>query len=107
MAPTYASRIGHATLLASSTGEREWLAELEERVDATLFDRPMLRVLGMRDKPLVTREFLAKWDEKYPHATKLDLPAAGHFWQEDQPEAVAGAIREAFATAPEIPHRSG
>lgn len=97
VAPTYASRIGHATFLASITGEGEWLAELEQRVDVTLLDRPVLRVLGLRDKPLTTREFVAKWDEKFPDATTVDLPDAGHFWQEDEPEAVADAIREAFA----------
>ncbi|MGI9646506.1 MAG: alpha/beta fold hydrolase [Ilumatobacteraceae bacterium] len=99
VAPTYASRIGHATFLASITGERDWLADLERRVDTTLLDKPMLRILGYKDKPLTTREFLAKWDEKYPNATTLDLPDAGHFWQDDAPDAAATAIRDAFASA--------
>ncbi len=97
VAPTYASRIGHARFLSSITGEREWLADLERRVDTHLADKPLLRVLGYRDKPLTTGEFVAKWNEKFPHATVLDLPDAGHFWQEDEPRRVADAIRETFA----------
>lgn len=96
VAPTPESRIGHATFLASITGEKEWLAELERRVDATLLSKPMLRVLGYKDKPLTTKQFLKKWDEKHPNARRLDLPDAGHFWQEDEPEQVADAIRTAY-----------
>ena len=97
VAPTYRSRVGHATFLASIVGERQWLANLERRVDDVLLDKPMLRILGYKDTPLTTKEFLAKWDEKYPDAITLDLPEAGHFWQEDAPEKVSAAIREAFA----------
>jgi len=100
VAPTYRSRIGHATFLASIVGEDRWLAELELRVDATLLDKPMLRILGYKDKPLTTKEFVAKWDEKYPDAVTLDLPDAGHFWQEDEPEQVSAAIRNTFARQP-------
>ena len=96
VAPTPESRRGHAVFVTSILAEAPWLAELERRVDATLLDRPLLRVMGLKDKPLTTRGFLAKWNSKYPDATKLDLPNAGHFWQEDDPEAVADAIRSTF-----------
>jgi len=97
VAPTYRSRIGHATFVASIVGEREWLTELERRVDATLLDKPMLRIFGYKDKPLTTKEFVAKWEEKYPDAITLDLPDAGHFWQEDEPAKVSAAIRKTYA----------
>ena len=100
VAPTYQSRIGHATFVASIVGEDAWMAGLEQRVDATLLDKPMLRILGYKDKPLTTKEFVTKWDEKYPAAVKLDLPEAGHFWQEDQPEKVSTAIRNMYAHTP-------
>ena len=54
-------------------------------------------MLGLCDRPLATREFVAKWEEKFPEAIVLDLPDAGHFWQEDAPERVAAAIVDAFA----------
>lgn len=97
VAPTYRSRIGHATFVASIVGEDEWLSELERRVDATLLDKPMLRILGYKDKPLTTKKFVAKWEEKYPDAITLDLPDAGHFWQEDEPAKVSAAIRNTYA----------
>ncbi len=53
--PTPETRIGHAVFVKSITAEREWLAELERRVDAALADRPMLLVMGLKDKPLLRR----------------------------------------------------
>ena len=96
VAPTPESRIGHAVFPKAIVGETPWLAELEKRVDATLLDRPLLRIMGLKDKPMTSKQFLAKWDEKYPNARKLDLPKAGHYWQEDAPEEVAAAILEMY-----------
>ena len=97
VAPSPHSRIGHAIFPKAIVGEGAWLAELEERVRATLLDRPLLRITGMKDVPLTTRAFMRKWDDMWPDATKLDLPTAGHFWQEDEPVAAANAIIAAYA----------
>ena len=59
----------------------------------------MLRIMGLKDRPMTTKAFLAAWDEFYPDATKLDLPEAGHFWQEDAPEAAAEAIIDMYGGA--------
>lgn len=97
VAPTPHSRLGHAIFPKAIVGESEWLDQLEARVRAKLGDRPMLRIMGMKDVPLTTKAYLRKWDELWPNATKLDLPDAGHFWQEDEPDAAAEAIVRAYA----------
>ena len=97
VAPTARHRIGHAVFPKAIVGETEWLDALEARVRTTLADRPMLRIMGMKDVPLTTKAYLRKWDEVWPDATKLDLPDAGHFWQEDEPVAAAEAIINAYA----------
>ena len=96
VAPTPESRIGHAVFPKAIIGEERWLAELERRVDATLLGRPMLLTMGLKDKPMTTRAFLAKWEEKYPKAKRVDLPKAGHFFQEDAPAEAAAAILEMY-----------
>ncbi len=96
VAPTPESRIGHAVFPKAIIGEERWLADLEKRVDATLLDRPMLLTMGLKDKPMTTRAFLTKWDEKYPNARKVDVPKAGHFFQEDAPDEVVAAILEMY-----------
>ena len=106
VAPTPHSRIGHAVFPAAIVGETNWLDDLEARVAANLGDRPMLRIMGMRDLPLTTKAYLRKWDEMWPRATKLDLPNAGHFWQEDEPIAAAEAIVAAYATRRSTPTAS-
>ncbi|MGI9605529.1 MAG: DUF1330 domain-containing protein, partial [Acidimicrobiales bacterium] len=98
VAPSPHSRIGHAIFPKAIVGETSWLTELEKRVNATLAHLPMLRITGMKDVPMTTKAFLAKWDDMWPNATKLDLPRAGHFWQEDEPESAATAIIAAYST---------
>lgn len=97
VAPTPHSRTGHAVFPKAIVGETAWLNELEARVTANLADKPMLRIMGMKDVPLTTKAYLRKWDEMWPRAAKLDLPDAGHFWQEDEPVAAADAIIRAYA----------
>lgn len=97
VAPSPHSRTGHAVFPKAIVGETAWLTQLENRVNATLTHLPMLRITGMKDVPMTTKAFLAKWDEMWPNATKLDLPKAGHFWQEDEPVAAANAIIAAYA----------
>ena len=97
VAPTPHSRIGHAVFPKAIVGETPWLAELEQRVVATLLDSPLLRVMGLKDIPLTTKAVRAKWDSLYPNAVKLDLPKAGHYFQEDEPEVVSAAIVEMYA----------
>ena len=98
VAPTPHSRLGHAVFPKAIVGETEFLDALEARVKANLSHLPMLRIMGMKDVPLTTKAYLRKWDELWPDATKLDLPKAGHFWQEDEPAAASEAIIAAYAS---------
>ena len=95
--PTPESRRGHAIFPKAILGETAFLEALEVRVRANLGHLPMLRIMGLKDTALATKAYLRKWDELWPDATKLDLPDAGHFWQEDEPEAAATAIIRAYA----------
>ncbi len=97
VAPTPHSRIGHAIFPRAIVGETKWLDALEARVTAHLAHLPMLRIIGMKDVPLTMKAYLRKWEEMWPNATTLDLPDAGHFWQEDEPAAAAEAIIRAYA----------
>lgn len=51
-------------------------------------DRPVLICWGLRD-PVFDRDFLARWEEIYPHAEVHRFPAAGHYVLEDAPEIVS------------------
>ena len=97
VAPTPHARKGHAIFPKAIVGETAWLEALEQRVRTNLADRPMLRIMGMKDVPLTTKAYMRKWDDMWPNATKLDLPHAGHFWQEDEPVVAAEAIIAAYA----------
>ena len=97
VAPSPHSRKGHPLFAKAIVGETEWLDALERRVRANLSDRPMLRIMGLKDVPLTTKAYLRKWDDVWPNAVKLDLPNAGHFWQEDEPVEAASAIINAYA----------
>ena len=53
-------------------------------------------ITGMKDAALASKAYMRKWDEMWPDATVLDLPKAGHYWQEDDPDAAATAIIRAY-----------
>ena len=61
---------------------------------AELRDLPATLVWGMRD-PAFGLDYLKRWRGLLPHATVHELPAVGHFPQEEAPEAVLTAVREA------------
>ena len=51
--------------------------------------------------PLVTPWAPARWREEFPEAGCVELPDAGHFVQEDDPDACVAAIREVLAAVEE------
>ncbi|MCP5034704.1 MAG: hypothetical protein GY939_23105 [Actinomycetia bacterium] len=70
---------------------------MNQRVRTHLSDRPVLFVMGMKDKVLTSKSFLDRWSELFPSATWVELSEAGHFLQEDAPEDTASAIIDKFA----------
>jgi haloalkane dehalogenase len=53
---------------------------------------PLLLIWGMRDFAFGP-QLLEQWRERFPDAQVLELPDAGHFLQEDRPDAIVPAIR--------------
>lgn len=56
---------------------------------------PSLLLWGCRDF-VFTTHFLERWQEIFPQAEVLALPAAGHYLLEDEPDRIIGAIRNYF-----------
>lgn len=55
-------------------------------------DHPVTIMWGMRDK-IYNHAYLRRWRECYPAASCLELPDAGHYLQEDEPDAVLEHLR--------------
>ena len=58
----------------------------------SLRKRPALIVWGMKD-PAFPPRLLKRWREALPEARVVELPRAGHWPHEEEPEAVADALR--------------
>lgn len=67
------------------------LCGIADRIES-LGDRPMEIVWGMRDW-CFTPMFKAQWEQRFPDAFVSELEGAGHYVNEDAPEAVVSAIR--------------
>jgi haloalkane dehalogenase len=80
------SREPNVVLWREILGASGWLASLWER-RATIAAKPALVVWGLAD-PAFTPADLARWREALPHARVEAFPRAGHFVQEEEPEAV-------------------
>jgi haloalkane dehalogenase len=78
-------------LAKSLLGSSAFFASLWER-RAALRDLPALLVWGMKDRAFPPR-MLAKWKEALPQARGVELAGVGHWPHEEEPEAVAVALR--------------
>jgi len=83
--------LAHALLASSAFYDSLWF----ER--ARLSGTPAMIVWGMRDSAFKPHQ-LAKWREALPHAQVVELPNAGHWPHEEEPEAFESALRS-FLTA--------
>lgn len=92
--PTPESRAGIAEFPKQILDAGPWLAELEQRVRDNLVDKPVALVFGRKDRALGSDGVIARWRQTFPNATYVDLPDAGHYFQEDAPDAVVDAIRQ-------------
>ena len=64
---------------------------------ATLTDRPIVLVQGKKDPAFASERTLDRWRSTFPDHRVVVLPEAGHYIQEDAPEAIVEAIIERFA----------
>lgn len=84
-------RDGPLAFLHSLLHDQPWFEELWRQREA-LQSKPLLLIWGMRD-PVVKVTNLKKFVSGFPHAEVVAIEMAGHFPQEEQPHAVATAIR--------------
>ncbi|MEO1064909.1 MAG: alpha/beta fold hydrolase [Actinomycetota bacterium] len=94
--PTPESRRGIAVFPVEIRRSRPWLGQLEHRVATTLRDKQAVLVFGRRDPALASDAVVERWRREFPDATYIDLPDAGHYIQEDAPDAIVDAIRATF-----------
>ena len=94
--PTPSSRQGIAEFPRQLRAAGPWLAELERRVHETLTDRPIVLIQGRKDPAVGRDSVLQRWQDTFPDHRVVVLPEAGHYFQEDAPEAVVDAIIDRF-----------
>ena len=75
---------------------KPWLAGLERRVQSTLVDKPIVLTWGMKDPAFGRESVLERWQATFPQARLSRQDSAGHYIQEDAPEAISEAIVDAF-----------
>ena len=97
--PTPESREGIAVFPKEILGSHPWLGELEERGAETLRGKPASFVFGKKDPALASDATIARWRQEFPDAGCVELPDAGHYIQEDDPNACVAAIREVLAAS--------
>lgn len=66
-------------------------------VVAQLRAKPAMMIYGMADKVLIPEDFIAVFQAQFPGAPVHRLVSAGHFLQEDQPEAIVQLILQFMA----------
>jgi haloalkane dehalogenase len=59
----------------------------------------MVLVFGRKDRALASDGVIARWRQTFPDAVYIDLPDAGHYFQEDAPDAVVDAIKQVVGAA--------
>jgi haloalkane dehalogenase len=64
-----------------------------ERGLAQLRDRPMLICWGLRDF-VFDRHFLDEWERRFPEATVIRFPDAGHYVLEDASAEIVAAVKQ-------------
>lgn len=98
MLPTREFREGTAVFPRAILKARPWFAELEKRVGETLQGKSAALVWGLKDPAFGNTATMDRWRQEFPEASLVEIPDAGHFIQEDNPEACATAIRQMLAT---------
>ena len=94
--PTPEARVGVAELPRQIVAAAPWLEQLESAMPQKLGDRRVLIVWPMKDVAFPARRVLPRVRAAFSDAVVVELPEARHYFQEDAPDEVAGAIRDRF-----------
>lgn len=73
------------------------MSEISQKLPALRV--PALLIWAMKD-PAFPRAVVGLWQKIYPHAELHALERAGHYLQEDEPEAIVGLIQDFLARHP-------
>jgi haloalkane dehalogenase len=74
-----------------------FLARLEQDVAREFGTKPVLITYPMGDRAFPAASVLPRMRQTFADVQVTELPKARHFFVEDAPREVAGAIRERFA----------
>ena len=84
-------RQGALAFAKSLLNDQDWFEELWNKKQS-LSAKPTLFIWGMKD-PVIKPPYLEKFVSGFSNSKTIKLESSGHFPQEEQPEAVAEAIR--------------
>ncbi|WP_405160156.1 alpha/beta fold hydrolase [Nocardia sp. NBC_01499] len=73
-------------------GAKPPLPQPDPAAAAALLAKPAVLLEGMRDTALLPRYIIPAFREAFPNAPVIELPNAGHFPQEDAPDALLAAL---------------
>ena len=94
--PTEESPIATYVFPRATHQSGEFLAGIERRLHL-LADKPIEMVWGMKDVAFGNQKTIDGWRRYFPNAPMEKHEKASHYLQEDQPEAIAEAIRRVVA----------
>ncbi len=76
------------------TGRAKLFEVGDEASIAAIKKKPVMLTAGMRDRAGDPRVMIAQFRAQFPDAPVVELPHAGHFVQEDAPEALVAMIQQ-------------
>lgn len=94
--PSPEMRAGVAEFPRQLIAAAPWLGELARDVIATLSEKPVLLVWGMRDLAFPPKPTIPGIRRTFKDIELVELPRAKHFIQEDAPTEIAEAITKRF-----------
>jgi len=90
--PTPQKRMGTYVFPRAIRQCQDWLTETEVGL-SSLADKPKELVWAMKDVAFGREAYIQRWLGYFPDAPVTRLEKASHYLQEDQPEAIADAIK--------------
>ncbi len=87
------ARFVHDIPLTPGHPSFDLLAAVDQRLEALLAQKPLTLVWGLRDF-VFNRAVFLDWRRRFPQATALALPEAGHYLLEDEPARVTAWVRD-------------
>ncbi|MGW6729081.1 haloalkane dehalogenase [Nocardia sp. NPDC055029] len=97
--PSAEARCGLAATPKEIRAARPLLDRLARDVPVLLGDKPTLLVWGMRDMAFRPKAYLPRMRTTFTDVDVVELPRAGHFIQEHEPDAITAAITKRFSTS--------